>query len=148
MKKHFKCGEKPFQKRVEDMVKNLEALFKQDDSPTTKEIMFGVVFWIVIGLILIYAGYSFVNWYSDTSVTQFEQCCCACGGQCYQQKSHKKPSLGTVLYKFFKGFVKEVPVYSWWICWYLWWCETMAVLSKNRTFIFFLTFLLLMPNVT
>ena len=69
-------------------------------------------------------------------------------GQCYQQKSHKKPSLGTVLYKFFKGFVKEVPVYSWWICWYLWWCETMAVLSKNRTFIFFLTFLLLMPNVT
>ena len=69
MKKHFKCGEKPFQKRVEDMVKKLEALFKQDDSPTTKEIMFGVVFWIVIGLILIYAGYSFVNWYSDTSVS-------------------------------------------------------------------------------
>ena len=37
MKRHFKCGEKPFQKRVEDMVKNLEALFKQDDSPTTKK---------------------------------------------------------------------------------------------------------------
>ena len=145
MKKHFKCGEKPFQKRVEDMVKNLEALFKQEDSWTTKETIFCVVFCIVIGLILIYTGYSVVNWYSDT---QFEQCCCACGGQCYQQKSHKKPSLGTVLYKFFKGFVKEVPVYSWWICWYLWWCETMAVLSKNRTFIFFLTFLLLMPNVT
>ena len=148
MKKHFKCGEKPFQKRVEDMVKNLEALFKQEDSWTTKETIFCVVFCIAIGLILIYTGYSVVNWYSDTSDTQFEQCCCACGGQCYQQKSHKKPSLGTVLYKFFKGFVKEVPVYSWWICWYLWWCETMAVLSKNRTFIFFLTFLLLMPNVT
>ena len=147
MKKHFKCGEKPFQKRVEDMVKNLEALFKQEDSWTTKETIFCVVFCIVIGLILIYTGYSVVNWYSDTSDTQFEQCCCACGGQCYQQKSHKKPSLGTVLYKFFKGFVKEVPVYSWWICWYLWWCETMAVLSKNRI-IFFLTFLLLMPNVT
>ena len=122
MKKHFKCGEKPFQKRVEDMVKNLEALFKQEDSWTTKETIFCVVFCIVIGLILIY-------------IVQIE--CQMC-----------QSSLGTVLYKFFKGFVKEVPVYSWWICWYLWWCETMAVLSKNRTFIFFLTFLLLMPNVT
>ena len=105
MKRHFKCGEKPFQQRVEDMVKNLEALFKQDDSPTTKKIIFGVVFWIVIGLILIYAGYSFVNWYSDTSDTRFEQCCCACGGQCCQQKSYKKISLRTVFY-FCKGFVE------------------------------------------
>ena len=104
MKRHFKCGEKPFQKRVEDMVKNLEALFKQDDSPTTKEIIFGVVFWIVIGLILIYAGYSFVNWYSYTSDTQFEQCCYACGGHCYQQKAYKKASFGTVFYEFCKGF--------------------------------------------
>ena len=78
MKKHFKCGEKPFQKRVEDMVKNLEALFKQEDSWTTKETIFCVVFCIVIGLILIYTGYSVVNWYSDTSDSQFEQCCCAC----------------------------------------------------------------------
>ena len=57
MKKHFKCGEKPFQKRVEDMVKNLEALFKQEDSWTTKETIFCVVFCIAIGLILIYTGY-------------------------------------------------------------------------------------------
>ena len=78
MKKHFKCGEKPFQKRVEDMVKNLEALFKQEDSWTTKETIFCVVFCIVIGLILIYTEYSVVNWYSDTSDSQFEQCCCAC----------------------------------------------------------------------
>ena len=104
MKRHFKCGEKPFQKRVEDMVKNLEALFKQDDSWTAKEIIFCGVFCILIGLILIYAGYSFVNWYSDTSVTQFEQCCCACGGHCYRQKSYKKTSR-TVFY-FCKGFVQ------------------------------------------
>ena len=62
-----------FKTKEERMLDYLEALFKQDDSWTTKETIFGVVFWIVIGLILIYAWYLFVNWYSDTSDTQFEQ---------------------------------------------------------------------------
>ena len=90
MKRHFKCGEKPFQKRVEDMVKNLEALFKQEDSWTTKETIFCVVFCIVIGLILIYTvcitlgiamlllllyvWYCFKSWYPGVKLLMLEPC--------------------------------------------------------------------------
>ena len=62
MKRH-RISTKPFQKRVEDMVKNLEASFKQEDSLTRKEIICYVVFCIGIGiglnlnLIMIYVGY-------------------------------------------------------------------------------------------
>eukprot|EP00093_Oithona_nana_P006173 06173.XXX_178184_178474_1 [CDS] Oithona nana genome sequencing. len=97
MKGHrYKIEIKPFQKRVEDMVKDLEALFKQEESLTTKEILFCGVMCIVIGLIVFYAWFSFLDWYSET---QLQHCCCACGGQCYQrfqQKSYRA-AFGMVL---------------------------------------------------
>ena len=150
---HHRKDTKPFQIRVEETVKKLEALHKPRNRLTMRKIcklFFVLSVCITLGiamlLLLLYVWYCFESWYPGVKLLMLEPCK-DCKNQ-FQQKSHKKPSLGTVLYKFFKGFVKEVPVYSWWICWYLWWCETMAVLSKNRTFIFFLTFLLLMPNVT
>ena len=51
-----------FETKEERMLDYLEALFKQEDSWTTKETIFCVVFCIVIGLILIYTGYS-VCWF-------------------------------------------------------------------------------------
>ena len=85
MKRH-RISTKPFQKRVEDMVKNLEASFKQEDSLTRKEIICYVVFCIGIGiglnlnLIMIYVGYPLD----------------LCG----------LTPLGNALYEFCKGFVQ------------------------------------------
>ena len=152
MKGHrYKIEIKPFQKRVEDMVKDLEALFKQEESLTTKEILFCGVMCIVIGLIVFYAWFSFLDWYSETqlnSTSTLLLCCCAVG-QCYQrfqQKSYRA-AFGMVLSELSKGFVNIlwtlIKFYPCYVCGN----DCAPYLYKSGTITFFLTFFLLIPIV-
>lgn len=136
MKRH-RISTKPFQKRVEDMVKNLEASFKQEDSLTRKEIIFYVVFCIGIGiglnlnLIMMYVGYPLD----------------LCG----------LTLLGNALYEFCKGFVQgfvqglvqvSVSILYFVIPIHVIHVEMTALMYKNGTIAFYLTFFLLIPIVT
>ena len=150
---------KPFQKRVEETVKNLEALFKEEEPVKISEVILGLVIFVTICLILLYTWYCFVDWYS---ATLFVPCCCCCldGPEpspypygCIQGKSKhssysNKANFEMVLYNCVKilfailwTLIKLIPPYRFGE-------ECAPILYKNSKLTFVLTFFLLMPIVT